>query len=126
LLIIEFNYYFYDASDLRMVFFQLKNFYSQVYEVVAKIPKGKITTYGQIAVNLGRGPGGARLVGWAMKAAPENLHLPCHRIVNRLGQLSPEYAFGSKDVQKQMLLSEGITFNEDGLINVKKHFWSGD
>lgn len=104
----------------------MKNFYLQVYEIVGKIPKGKVTTYGQIATMLGRGSGGARLVGWAMKAAPENLHLPCHRVVNRLGELSPEYAFGSKDVQKQMLLSEGITFDINGLINVKEHFWAGE
>jgi methylated-DNA-protein-cysteine methyltransferase-like protein len=104
----------------------LKNFYSQVYEIVAKIPKGKVATYGQIAEMLGRGPGGARLVGWAMKAAPDDLHLPCHRVVNKKGELAPEYAFGSKDVQRQILVSEGITFNEDDCINMKEHLWLGD
>jgi methylated-DNA-protein-cysteine methyltransferase-like protein len=60
-----------------------------------------------------------------MKAAPENLHLPCHRVVNKLGELAPEYAFGSKDVQKQILISEGITFSPEGYINMKEHFWAG-
>jgi methylated-DNA-protein-cysteine methyltransferase related protein len=102
----------------------LKDFYQRVYEIVAKIPEGKVATYGQIAAILGQ-PRSARIVGWAMKAAPERLHLPCHRVVNRLGELAPDYAFGSFDVQKGLLLSEGITFNENGRINVKKHLWNG-
>jgi methylated-DNA-protein-cysteine methyltransferase-like protein len=56
-----------------------------------------------------------------MRAAPENLHLPCHRVVNRLGEMAPYYAFGSEDVQRAMLLSEGITFKEDGCIDMEKH-----
>lgn len=102
----------------------MKDFYQKVYEIVAKIPKGKIATYGQIAAILGQ-PRSARIVGWAMKAAPEHLHLPCHRVVNRLGELAPDYAFGSSDVQRGLLLSEGITFDEEGRINVKKHLWNG-
>lgn len=101
----------------------MKNFYSQVYEIVAKIPKGKVTTYGQIALTLGKGPGGARLVGWAMRSAPRDLKLPCHRVVNKLGELAPDYAFGSKDMQRELLTSEGISFLENGRIDMKKHFW---
>jgi len=101
----------------------MNNFYAQVYEIVAKIPMGKVTTYGQIALALGKGPRGAQLVGWAMRAAPRYLQLPCHRVVNKSGSLAPDYAFGSKDVQRELLKSEGITFLEDGRIDMKKHLW---
>ena len=101
-----------------------KDFFNSVYKIVAEIPEGKVATYGQIAAMLGQ-PRSARVVGWAMKAAPEHLHLPCHRVVNRLGEMSPNYAFGSEDVQRGMLSSEGITFKEDGCIDMKKHLWKG-
>lgn len=100
----------------------MKDFFQRVYLIVAQIPEGKVATYGQIARIMGE-PRSARIVGWAMKAAPNELHLPCHRVVNRLGELAPEYAFGSKQLQKDILLSEGITFKKDGAINLKKHLW---
>jgi methylated-DNA-protein-cysteine methyltransferase-like protein len=97
-------------------------FFQKVYEVVSKIPSGKVATYGQIAALLGESRS-ARIVGWAMKAAPEELKLPCHRVVNKLGELAPNYAFGDKTVQRTILKSEGITFLRNGKINMKKHLW---
>lgn len=102
----------------------MKDFFSRVYELVAQIPEGKVATYGQIAMLLGE-KNSARVVGWAMRAAPGHLHLPCHRVVNRLGEMAPSYAFGSKDIQRNILISEGITFKKDGFIDMKKHLWSG-
>lgn len=102
----------------------MKGYFEQVYEIVAKIPEGKVTTYGQIALLLGN-PKASRAVGWAMKAAPEELRLPCHRVVNRLGKLAPTHVFGCGEIQREILISEGITFNKDGCINMKKHFWAG-
>lgn len=102
----------------------MKNFYKRVYEIVSKIPRGKVATYGQIALLLGE-PRSARIVGWAMKAAPDSLKLPCHRVVNRLGEMAPEYAFGSQEVQRALLISEGIIFKEDGCVDIKKCLWSG-
>lgn len=100
----------------------MKDFFSRVYDVVSRIPEGKVMTYGQIAALLGE-PRGARVVGWAMRAAPSSLNLPCHRVVNRLGEMAPSYAFGSKDIQRELLISEGITFKENGCIDMKKHLW---
>jgi methylated-DNA-protein-cysteine methyltransferase related protein len=60
-------------------------------------------------------------VGWAMKAAPSKL--PCHRVVNRLGEMAPGYIFGSKELQRDILESEGITFLENGCIDLKKYLW---
>lgn len=103
----------------------MKDFFQRVYLIVSMIPEGKVTTYGQIAKLLGE-PRSARIVGWAMKAAPSGLNLPCHRVVNRLGELAPEYAFGSKQLQRDILKAEGITFKKDGSINLKKHLWNAD
>lgn len=102
----------------------MKDFYQKVYKIVSEIPKGKVATYGQIAFLLGE-PKSARIVGWAMRAAPENLHLPCHRVVNRFGEMAPDYAFGSQEIQRDLLISEGITFKENGCIDMEKHLWNG-
>jgi methylated-DNA-protein-cysteine methyltransferase related protein len=100
----------------------MKNYFEQVYELVAQIPAGKVATYGQIATILGT-PKNARIVGWAMRATPSDMKLPCYRVVNKKGALSPSYAFGDKAVQRAMLEIEGITFNNQGCINVKDHLW---
>lgn len=101
----------------------MNNYFNSVYKIVEQIPKGKVATYGQIAAILGN-PRGARTVGWAMKAAPEYLNLPCHRVVNKKGQMSPSYIFGTVDIQRAMLENEGITFNGDGCIDIKKYLWN--
>jgi methylated-DNA-protein-cysteine methyltransferase-like protein len=102
----------------------LKDFFSRVYKVVSHIPEGKVATYGHIALLLGE-PRSARTVGWAMRSAPKHLNLPCHRVVNRFGEMAPDYVFGSAELQRNILISEGITFKEDGCIDMKKHLWNG-
>jgi methylated-DNA-protein-cysteine methyltransferase-like protein len=102
----------------------LESYFDRVYEIVAKIPSGTVATYGQIAAMLGN-PKNARVVGFAMRAVPEDLHLPCHRVVNKTGTLSPSYVFGDSIVQKTMLEQEGITFKSDGKIHINKHLWDG-
>lgn len=102
----------------------MENFYTKVYNIVSQIPEGKVATYGQISGLLGK-KSGARAVGWAMKATPEHLKIPCHRVVNRFGEMSPGYVFGSSDIQRQILKAEGITFKNDGRIDMKKHLWKG-
>lgn len=99
-----------------------KDFFNSVYEIVAKIPEGKVTTYGQIAMMLGS-PYYARHVGRAMADAPEYLNIPCHRVVNCRGELAPSYAFGGAGRQKEMLKKEGVIFKENGCIDLKKCAW---
>lgn len=97
-------------------------FFECVWSVAAKVPRGRVTTYGAIARALGS-PGAARTVGWAMRAAPAESGLPCHRVVNATGELSPEEAFGGPDVQRLLLESEGITFDVQGRVDMKHHLW---
>ena len=103
----------------------MSSFFQEVYNIVTQIPPGKVATYGQIAAMLGS-PHGARTVGWAMQSAPGDLMLPCHRVVNRRGEMAPDYAFGGGDIQRAMLEAECVVFKEDGSIDMKKHLWCPD
>jgi methylated-DNA-protein-cysteine methyltransferase related protein len=105
---------------------QQKDFFIRVYEVVARIPKGRVTTYGAIARHLGIG-GSARLVGWALnhtlsEAGGSSGLLPCHRVVNRNGELTGREWFGG-DVMEQLLRSEGVGFDDRGRVDMKQYFW---
>lgn len=99
----------------------MSGFFKEAYQVVAQIPAGKVATYGQIAALIGR-PGGARIVGWAMHDAPKELGLPCHRVVNKSGGMCPGHLFGP-GAQRALLESEGVTFTDNGCIDMKKHQW---
>ena len=98
------------------------SFFEQVYEVVKRIPKGKVTSYGQIAKMCGNHRM-ARQVGWALHANPSQKDIPCHRVVNKDGFLSKGYAFGGIDVQKAMLENEGIVISDAFQIDMKKYDW---
>ena len=87
------------------------NFFQMVYDVVKKIPYGKVMSYGQIALLLGN-KRMARQVGWALHVNPSPDEIPCYRVVNREGRLSEAFAFGGKNVQKALLQKEGVEFDE--------------
>jgi methylated-DNA-protein-cysteine methyltransferase related protein len=98
-------------------------FFERVYEVVALIPAGRVTSYGAIARYLGSG-GSARMVGWAMNASHTRLReIPAHRVVNRNGLLTGKHHFGGTDVMKQLLESEMIMVEKDQILNFRNHFW---
>ena len=99
-----------------------KNFFEQVYEVVRKIPEGKVMTYGQVAEAIGTKD--ARKVGWALHANKEGSGVPCHRVVNKDGRLAPGYAFGGPDEQKIKLLSENVVFVDEVRVDLKKNLWN--
>ncbi len=84
------------------------NTFEKVYKAVAKIPRGKVTTYGEIARYLGIS--NPRVVGFALHVNKDPDNIPCHRVVNKKGELAPGYAFGGLDVQKQLLTQEGVKF----------------
>jgi methylated-DNA-protein-cysteine methyltransferase-like protein len=96
--------------------------FNDVYEVVKKIPKGKVTTYGYVAIAIGR-PRCARQVGWALHVNPEEFAIPCHRVVNRMGSLCKSFAFGGEEIQKQLLEEEGIEVRLDYTVDLNKYMW---
>ena len=86
-----------------------ESFNERVYAVVRKIPRGLVVTYGQVAALVGA-PRCARLVGYALHANPQQVVIPCHRVVFRDGSLAPGFAFGGPDEQRTLLKSEGVPF----------------
>lgn len=83
------------------------NTFELIYEIVMSIPSGKVATYGQIAKQIGM-PRGSRVVGYALHTNPRPGVIPCHRVVNRFGQLANSFAFGGADIQAQLLINEGV------------------
>ena len=94
--------------------------FETIYEVVKTIPKGKVATYGQVAMLAGN-PRWARVVGYALHVNPQPGVIPCHRVVNREGRVAPAFAFGGEDVQRQLLEAEGVTFEADGRVDLGKY-----
>lgn len=100
------------------------SFYDKVYDIVMHIPKGKVATYGQIAL-LCSSPRASRAVGYALHCNPMPNIIPCHRVVNREGRLAPAYAFGGIDVQKALLEAENVFVNEYNIVDLKLFSWDG-
>ncbi|WP_164514663.1 MGMT family protein [Bifidobacterium goeldii] len=86
-----------------------QSFNARVYDVVQRIPRGKVATYGQVAALAGN-PRNARFVGFALHANPQPGVIPCHRVVFRDGSLAPGFAFGGPDRQRALLEEEGVRF----------------
>ncbi|MCL2363995.1 MAG: methylated-DNA--[protein]-cysteine S-methyltransferase [Defluviitaleaceae bacterium] len=96
------------------------SFNQRVYALVAAIPRGKVTSYGEIARALGN-PRGARTVGWAMRNCPEGL--PWHRVVMADGTVTG----GDFAAQRRaMLEEENIQFTDDERVDMKRHFFALD
>jgi len=95
------------------------NSFSRIYALTRKIPRGKVATYGQIARALGM-PRGARTVGWAMHDCPDDV--PWHRVVNAQGKISTRPTLGFI-AQRARLKAEGVRFDREGKINLKKFGW---
>lgn len=98
------------------------NTFEKIYAVVKKIPKGRVATYGQIAAIAGN-PRWSQVVGYALHTNPDPQNIPCYRVVNRSGQLSPAFAFGGENAQAELLRSDGIELSEDGTVDLKKYLW---
>jgi methylated-DNA-protein-cysteine methyltransferase related protein len=98
------------------------DFFDRVYALVARIPVGRVTTYGHLAEHLGTRRG-ARAVGWALNKAA-GTDLPCHRVVNRRGALTGARHFESPTAMEERLRSEGVAFNEQGEVDLDRHLWT--
>jgi methylated-DNA-protein-cysteine methyltransferase-like protein len=94
----------------------------RIWQVIAAIPAGRVSTYGQVAQLAGLGRG-ARQVGQAMRQLPEGSTIPWHRVINAQGRISlPPGSRGHKR-QRERLEAEGIRFNLSGRVSLKQQGW---
>ena len=95
-------------------------FFERVYQAVRRIPRGRVATYGQVAVLAGT-PRGARAVGWALRAlrGGRAARVPWHRVVGAGGRLSPRTG-GGEAGQRARLLAEGVMFRA-GRVDLRRH-----
>ena len=101
------------------------NFYQRVYEIVSKIPAGKVATYQQVAT-IAATPRAAQAVGWALRVLPDNTKIPWQRVINSQGIISIENLRFPKEYQAKTLRNEGIKVKlMDGnhFVDLKKYFW---
>ena len=96
----------------------MKTFNEQVYDIVARIPSGRVATFGQIARMIGR-PRMARFVGFASNNK-NSWHLPWHRVVFKDGRLCP----GFETQQYNDLRAEGVKFRADKTVDMEKYQWN--
>lgn len=89
----------------------------KVYELVAKIPEGKVTTYSELAKAVGR-PKASRLIGLILNRNPNPVMVPCHRVVKSNGDLGG-YAYGAKAKMK-LLEKEGVKVSKGKIVNFEK------
>ena len=101
----------------------MKNSFELIYDVVKKIPYGKVATYGQVAALAGN-PKWSRVVGYALHVNPDPKTIPCFRVVNRFGEPSAAFAFGGINEQILLLKEEGVALI-DGKVDMKTYQWDG-
>lgn len=93
--------------------------FERIYSVVKKIPRGRVATYGQIAMVAGN-PRWARVVGYALHCNPDPENIPCYRVVNREGRVSPAFVFGGQNVQIEMLKADGVGFSDETHVDMAR------
>ena len=102
----------------RMTAIQAGRFGEDVLNIVAQIPRGMVTTYGDIAALAGW-PSHARMVGGrTLRYSPGAAELPCHRVVNKEGRTAPGWS-----KQRVLLEEEGVRFKPNGHVDMGRHQW---
>jgi methylated-DNA-protein-cysteine methyltransferase-like protein len=96
--------------------------YQRIYNLVRRIPSGRVATYGQIATLAGLA-GHARQVGYALHALPESSTVPWHRVVNATGGISRRATLGAELVQEQLLAREGVRLDARGRVDLRQVRW---
>lgn len=96
--------------------------YQLIYNVVRRIPRGRVATYGQVASLAGLA-GHARQVGYALNALPDGTVVPWHRVVNAAGRISARATPGGELVQQLLLAKEGVRLDARGRIPLERVRW---
>ena len=98
-------------------------FHARVYALVAEVPRGAVTTYGDIATLLGS-PRVARHVGWALAGLDEAKDpVPWHRVIDAQGRISHRGDLVRAQRQRELLEREGVAFDAQGRVDLRAHRW---
>jgi methylated-DNA-protein-cysteine methyltransferase-like protein len=95
--------------------------YEKIYDIVVRIPAGRVATYGQIADLAGLR--GARQVGYALHALPGDRNVPWHRVINARGEISGRARSDHDQLQRILLEQEGVQFDERGRVALERFRW---
>lgn len=98
--------------------------YLRIYEVVRRIPRGRVATYGQVAELAGLGDH-ARQVGYALHALKDD-SVPWHRVINARGRISVRHEPGLERWQRELLENEGVVFDAVGRIALERFRWAAE
>jgi methylated-DNA-protein-cysteine methyltransferase-like protein len=101
---------------------EASSFSQRVKEIIKKIPRGKVATYGQIAAYAGH-PRAARQVVWILNSSSRKDKLPWHRVINRNGQISLKPNSGY-EIQKMLLQREGVKFDKNDAVDFEFYLWT--
>lgn len=101
------------------------NTFERIYAVVRRIPRGRVATYGQVALLAGN-PHWSQVVGYALHANPDPEGIPCYRVVNRFGEVAESFVFGGAACQRERLLADGVPFLPDGRVDLTRALWEGE
>lgn len=102
----------------------MESFFERIYRIVRTIPRGKVATYGQIARLAGK-PHAARMVGWAMSGSSPKQPVPWHRVVGAGGRLVIAKELKYSQIQKQLLLQEGVRFDGNRIVMAEFQWGQG-
>ncbi|HET9481524.1 MAG TPA: MGMT family protein [Candidatus Polarisedimenticolia bacterium] len=93
-----------------------------MYEVVRRIPRGRVATYGQVAALAGL-KGHARQVGYALNALDDGNDVPWHRVINAKGEISARAEPLDEQIQRHLLIQEGVVQDGRGRIALERFGW---
>ncbi|MGN1360113.1 MAG: MGMT family protein [Kiritimatiellia bacterium] len=99
-------------------------FQERVYEVVRRIPRGRVSTYGEVARLVGGVA--AQAVGQALKRNPDVATIPCHRVVGADGRVGGYFGrteSGGEGRKRRLLVAEGVVFLADGRVDLARSGW---
>ena len=98
--------------------------YERILDVVRQIPRGKVATYGQIALIAGDCT--PRMVGYCLASGAYDSDVPWQRVINHKGMVSPRSSGLGSQLQRELLIAEGVAFNDKGRVNFRRFGWMED
>lgn len=95
---------------------------ASVYALVRACPAGRVTTYGWVGKALGF-PRGARMIGWFLNESPRWAGVPAQRVISSKGELTGSWAFGQRGRMRELLVQEGVVFDDTDRVDLKRYGW---